>query len=93
MWDLLKEIEWDDSGWKIGFFIVSSIFLYGFYSLAKFLGQKFIKVIEELSELTQKMDVRIKLMEDRVEKHDEHIDILMRHVLLATDNPKKTTRK
>jgi len=84
MWDLLKEIDWNDSGWKIAFFIVLVIFLTGLYHAVKFAAKQLVELISELKTLTAKMDTRITIVENRVEKHDEHIDMLMNSLLKAT---------
>lgn len=50
MWDILKGIDWTDSGYKIAFFVVMVVFVFALYNLAKFMGKRFLEIFEKLQE-------------------------------------------
>lgn len=91
MWEFINKIDLADGAWKIAFIVVAAILVYAIYHGVKFFGTRFLKIMDRLTDLSDKMDKRITLVEqeqkfqnDRLMKHDEHIDMLMQSLLKAT---------
>jgi hypothetical protein len=97
MWDLIKEIDWTDSAWKIAFFVVTIAFIFATYHLVKILGVRFMTLFDRLTTLSDKMDERIMMLEqdqkmnierfkkvdERFEKNDKHIDMLISKLMMS----------
>lgn len=91
MWEFINKIDLADGVWKLAFLATAGILVYAIYHAVKFFGNRFLKIMDRLTDISDKMDRRITLVEqeqkfqnDRLMKHDEHIDMLMQALIKAT---------
>ncbi len=98
MWDLIKQIDWSEGFYKGGFFFLAIVVVIAMYQGAKFFGKRFLTIFEsmqvnhaKLTDITEKMDVRITLVEkeqkfqnEKLSKQGENIDMLVRTLINAT---------
>lgn len=80
MWDLLKEIDWSDNGYKTALVIVIAAFLFSTYHLVRFIGNNLLKVfkkleqnVEELKELNKNQTTEISLIKQEQKFQNEQI--------------------
>lgn len=95
---MLNEINWAESAWRASFFALAVVLVYAIYHGIKFFGSRFLKIIDRLTDLSDKMDARIVILEseqklniERFNSHDEkfdhqqkHIDMLISTLISAT---------
>ncbi len=98
MWEFINKIDVSDSAWKVAFLAAAGVLCFAIYHGIRFFGQRFLKIMDRLTDLSDKMDKRITLVEqehkmnierfkkvdERFEKNDKHIDMLMSTLLKAT---------
>lgn len=91
MWEFINKIDLADGAWKIAFLATAGVLVYAIYHGVKFFGSRFLKIMDRLTDISDKMDKRITLVEqeqkfqnDTLAKHGEHIDMLMTTLLKAT---------
>lgn len=98
MWEFINKLDLTTGAWKVAFLITAGILVYAIYHGARFIGQRFLTIMNRLTDLNDKMDKRIVLLEqdqrmnierfkkvdENFERNNDHIDMLMKTLLKAT---------
>lgn len=107
MWDILKEIEWSDNGYKIALVVVIVVFVYALYHLVKFIGKRFMDIfqslqdnVSELKELNKNaaMEITIikqeqKFQNDQLIAHTERFKVTDRRLDTLMESLLQATKR